>query len=107
MGWHTPGHAVHHIAWQIGDKLISGDVAGVRINLGFIVHPCPPTDINIEDWINSIKLIRKLNLSEIYLTHFGKITDIEYHLNRLENILLDWANWIKPHFEANADLKYY
>ena len=104
IGWHTPGHAVHHIAWQMDDKLISGDVAGVRINLGFIVPPCPPPDINIEDWKNSIQLIREMDLTEIYLTHFGKITDIEYHLDCLEDILMDWANWIKPHFEANADL---
>jgi glyoxylase-like metal-dependent hydrolase (beta-lactamase superfamily II) len=104
VGWHTPGHAVHHIAWQMGDKLISGDVAGVRINLGFIVPPCPPPDINIEDWKNSIQLIREMDLTEIHLTHFGKITDIEDHLNRLEDILSDWANWMKPHFDANTDL---
>lgn len=104
-GWHTPGHAVHHIAWQIDDMLISGDVAGVRINEGFIVPPCPPPDINIEDWKTSINLMKGLNLKEIYLTHFGKIEDIDAHLNKLEDILMDWANWMKPHFDANHDIK--
>ncbi len=26
--WHTPGHANHHIAWQMDDVVFTGDVAG-------------------------------------------------------------------------------
>lgn len=99
---HTPGHAVHHIAWQLGDILFAGDVAGVKIGKGIVVPPCPPPDINIEDWIDSINLIRQLDLSRIYLTHFGPIDNIEEHLNELEKILWDWANWIKPYYDAQV-----
>lgn len=102
---HTPGHAVHHIAWQLGENLFAGDVAGVRIGKGMVVPPCPPPDINIEDWIASITLIRSLNINAIYLTHFNKITNISEHLDALEHILWDWANWIKPHFENGTDKK--
>ena len=101
--WFTPGHAVHHIAYQIEDKLIAGDVAGVRINQGIVVPPCPPPDIHIEHWQDSLNLVLRLDLKEIYLTHFGKIMDIESHLNYLEDRLLDWANWIKPYFEKGFD----
>lgn len=104
-GWHTPGHAVHHIAWQMGGKLFAGDVAGCKINDGIVVPPCPPPDINIEDWQASIKLIKGLELEEMYLTHFGKITDIHSHLDELENRLLGWANWMKPHFEQKTEVK--
>lgn len=104
-GWHTPGHAVHHIAWQMGKKLIAGDVAGVKIDKGIVVPPCPPPDINIEDWQASINLIRGMELDEIHLTHFGKITDILPHLEELENRLLGWANWIKPYFENQTEIK--
>lgn len=100
--WHTPGHAVHHIAWQIGKSLIAGDVAGVKINDGIVVPPCPPPDINVEDWQNSIALIRQLDLEELYLAHYGKVTDIDAHLTALETILLDWAAWMKPHWEAGT-----
>lgn len=103
--WHTPGHAVHHIAWQLGDVLFSGDVAGVRIDNGMVVPPCPPPDIYVEDWIDSINLMRGLNLEALYLTHFGKVTDIEDHLNKLEEELHAWANWMKPYFEQGADMK--
>ena len=105
QAWHTPGHAVHHIAWQIGKQLIAGDVAGVSIEGGMVVPPCPPPDINIEDWLASIKLIRGLDIEAIYLTHFGKITAINEHLDALEHILWDWANWIKPYWEDKADPK--
>lgn len=102
---HTPGHAVHHIAWQVDDNLFAGDVAGVKIAKGIVVPPCPPPDINIEDWINSIKLIRGLEINALYLTHFNKITNITAHLDALEKMLWDWANWMKPYFENGTDQK--
>src|SRR5690606_16623004 len=43
---HTPGHAIHHIAWQINDLIFTGDVAGVKIGAGPVQPPCPPPDIS-------------------------------------------------------------
>ena len=100
--WHTPGHAKHHIAWQIADNVFTGDVAGVKIGEGPVVPPCPPPDINLEDWKNSIGILRKLNPSRLYLTHFDAIENITTHLNELENILDDWAQWIKVKWEAGG-----
>jgi glyoxylase-like metal-dependent hydrolase (beta-lactamase superfamily II) len=98
--WHTPGHASHHIAWQWKDNLFTGDVAGVKIQEGMVVPPCPPPDINLEDWKESIDLIRKLPLNTLYLTHYGPIDSITNHLDALEEILHDWAYWIKPYVDA-------
>ncbi len=97
--WYTPGHAVHHIAWQIGHVLFAGDVAGVKINQGPVMPPCPPPDINIEDWQASIQLMRQLPIDTLYLTHFGEIKDIQRHLDELENRLISWAAWMYPYFE--------
>ncbi len=99
--WHTPGHAVHHIAWQVENNLFSGDVAGVKIGDGPVVPPCPPPDINIEHWQESLGLIRALKLSNIYLTHFGPISarEIPNHLDALEERLLRWSSWMRPHYE--------
>jgi len=97
--WHTPGHAVHHIAWQVGQNVLTGDVAGVKINEGMVVPPCPPPDINVEDWQKSIRLLESLNPEALYLTHFGSVTDVQTHLGQLESELLAWANWIKPYAE--------
>lgn len=96
---HTPGHASHHVAWKIGNEIIVGDVGGVKINNGPVVAPCPPPDIDVELWQQSIQLLSKENASALYLTHFGKITNVDTHLKQLEQQLLDWANWMKPRFE--------
>ncbi len=98
--WHTPGHAVHHTSWQIGNDLIAGDVAGVKIPNGIVVPPCPPPDINIEDWRASIRLLKTRRFDSLYLTHFGKISEVKKHLVELEGRLRNWANWIKPHLDA-------
>ncbi|MEL6636277.1 MAG: MBL fold metallo-hydrolase [Bacteroidota bacterium] len=100
---HTPGHAVHHIAWQLDDQLFAGDVAGVRIGLGPVVPPCPPPDINVEDWQASIRKILALDLKEVHLTHYGTVREIEAHFQALENNLLEWATWMKPHFDGGSD----
>jgi glyoxylase-like metal-dependent hydrolase (beta-lactamase superfamily II) len=100
QAWYTPGHAVHHIAWQVGDTLFAGDVAGVKIKGGVVVPPCPPPDINVEDWQSSIALMKSLTIKELVLTHFGAESNPHEHLDALETMLLAWANWIKPHYLA-------
>lgn len=92
---HTPGHAKHHIAWKYEDMIFAGDVAGVRIDGGPVVPPCPPPDINIENWKSSIDLILKQDPKTLVLTHFGKIEEVKDHLNELGNILDDWSFWMK------------
>ncbi len=100
--WYTPGHAVHHIAWKLGKTLFSGDVGGVKINGGPVVPPCPPPDINVEDWKASISKILQLDLDEMYLTHYGKVDSVASHLEDLSNRLDSWANWIHPHFKNDT-----
>lgn len=112
--WYTPGHAVHHIAWmaepigldeavtRAARVLFTGDVAGVKIDDGLVAPPCPPPDINLEDWRASIHLMHHLPVDTLYLTHFGKITDKQNHLTVLEHRLLEWANWMRPYAESGA-----
>lgn len=98
---HTPGHAKHHIAWQVEDAIFTGDVAGVKIDQGPVVPPCPPPDINLEDWKTSIALLRKAKPTALYLTHYNKVEDIDKHLSDLAHILEDWAAWVKNQMAAD------
>ncbi|RMG17885.1 MAG: MBL fold metallo-hydrolase [Bacteroidetes bacterium] len=98
--WHTPGHATHHIAWQMGETIFTGDVAGCSINGGPVVPPCPPPDINLEDWTHSIDKLLALQPRRLYLTHFGEVGQVQPHFEALKHIMWDWANWIRPHFDA-------
>ncbi|SDM07942.1 Glyoxylase, beta-lactamase superfamily II [Catalinimonas alkaloidigena] len=97
---YTPGHASHHIAWQYDDVVLTGDVAGVRIANGPVVPPCPPPDIDIEHWRDSIRCLRELAPRQLYLTHFGRIDDPLAHLDELETRLIDWAAWMRIPWEA-------
>jgi glyoxylase-like metal-dependent hydrolase (beta-lactamase superfamily II) len=101
--WYTPGHAVHHIAWQLGRTIFTGDMAGVKINQGPVVPPCPPPDINIEDWKASIAKINKLNPEALILTHYGQVENVQEHFENLEDILDAWAFWMKEYFDKQAD----
>ncbi|WP_281613985.1 MBL fold metallo-hydrolase [Flammeovirga sp. SubArs3] len=99
--WYTPGHANHHIAWQVGDGLFTGDVAGVKIGNGPVVAPCPPPDINLEKWQTSIDLIREISPSKLYLTHFGVVTDVSNHLIALEEDLYKVAEIVNEYRKLN------
>lgn len=101
--WHTPGHASHHIAWQRGDQMFTGDVAGCRIEGGPVVPPCPPPDIDIEAWHASIDLILAKTPQSLHLTHFGAVTDVADHFAQLRNMLSDWSEWIRPHWVEGRD----
>lgn len=105
--WHTPGHALHHIAWAVSEPgsepvVFTGDVAGVCLNHRYVSPPCPPPDIQVEDWQASIQLLRDLPAQTLYLTHFGAITDKNAHLDTLERHLLRWADWMKPYAENHT-----
>lgn len=92
---HTPGHAKHHIAWEWEQTIFAGDVAGVKIENGPVVPPCPPPDIDIEDWIASIDLILSRNPARLALTHFAEIENVTEHMTALKNVLKKWSAWIK------------
>jgi glyoxylase-like metal-dependent hydrolase (beta-lactamase superfamily II) len=91
----TPGHANHHHAYQIGSQLIAGDVGGIQIGKGPMMPPCPPPEVHLESWRTSLGKLRALNLSRIYLTHFGGFGQVNARLDALEAKLLEWAGWVK------------
>lgn len=100
--WYTPGHAVHHNAYQLGDVVFTGDVAGVKIEHGPIQPPCPPPDINIELWLQSIQKLKSLNATALYLTHFGRQENVVELLDGLEDVLKDWSSFILPYFQQGV-----
>lgn len=97
---HTPGHASHHIAWEMDKVIFTGDVAGVVIGAhNPVLAPCPPPDIHLESWNNSLTLLENREAESFYLTHFGKVSHIRQHVQELRYMLHDWAMWVKPHWE--------
>jgi glyoxylase-like metal-dependent hydrolase (beta-lactamase superfamily II) len=92
VAWHTPGHAVHHVAWQIGDAVATGDVAGVRFpGADHVLPPMPPPDIDVVAWRESLAIVRRLEPERLLLTHFGEFRDAARHLDELEDRLSRWT----------------
>ena len=93
VAWHTPGHAVHHIAWQIGGDVVTGDVGGIRFpGSDHVVPPLPPPDIDVEAWRESLDLVRGLSPARLLLTHYGDFDDPVRHLDELEDRILRWTS---------------
>ncbi|HEV2237648.1 MAG TPA: MBL fold metallo-hydrolase, partial [Ktedonobacterales bacterium] len=91
---HTPGHAVHHIAYHDAARgaLFAGDVAGVRLQgEEFVRPPTPPPDLDLEAWSASIARLRALRLDRLYLPHFGVARSVDAHLSALEARLYAWG----------------
>ncbi|NJO00502.1 MAG: MBL fold metallo-hydrolase [Bacteroidia bacterium] len=97
--WHTPGHAKHHIAWQVDGIVFTGDVAGVQIGKGPVIAPLPPPDIDLEQWEQSIELLRSLKPKALYLTHYGAVTNVADQLDQLKESMYQQANWVKDHMD--------
>ncbi len=105
VAWHTPGHAVHHVSWQAGENLFTGDAGGVKIRNGPVVPPCPPPDLDLDQWRESLCLIRSLNPEQLFLTHFGPVGQVDAHLTELEDRLVAWADWMRPHAGEGATVE--
>lgn len=103
---HTPGHAIHHIAYHdsVRDELFAGDVAGVALEgTAFVRPPTPPPDLSLEDWSASLERLRGLSLERIYLPHFGPVTRVAEHLSELEHRLYQWGDLVLSGMRAGKD----
>jgi glyoxylase-like metal-dependent hydrolase (beta-lactamase superfamily II) len=103
----TPGHSNHHITYLYDGICFTGDVGGVRLQgINVIRLPTVPPEFHVEKWLHSINKLRNEEISEIATTHFGLHSDSQWHLNSLENTLVDIESWMssimleKPSLES-------
>jgi len=103
-GWHTPGHAGHHVAWQVGDEIATGDVGGLRMpGSTHVIPPTPPPDIDIALWQESLAKLRGLGAGRLLVTHFGAHADPEDHFDRLGARLDAWWELTCNTLDAGGD----
>lgn len=100
----TPGHAAHHHVYQWDDNIFGGDVAGVKLGEGPPIPPFVPPELDIEAWEASIKNIRALGASKLYLPHFGLVTgSVSSHLDELAERVRRWAHWFRDRMCVGDD----
>ncbi len=97
----TPGHAWHHMAYQIEDVCFTGDVAAARMpGCRHVRLPTPPPEIELAVWHDSVQRLRRLAARRLYLTHFGAVDDVAAHLDRVEANLDRTAAFVRAEQQA-------
>jgi glyoxylase-like metal-dependent hydrolase (beta-lactamase superfamily II) len=101
----TPGHAAHHLAFHDPDAglVFTGDVGGIRLDGARHVRPpTPPPEVDTRAWLASIDKLRAARPRMLLPTHFGGITDVEWHLDDLAARLSDWTRRAGGHTDRQA-----
>jgi glyoxylase-like metal-dependent hydrolase (beta-lactamase superfamily II) len=100
----TPGHAWHHVSYLDGDgTLYAGDAAGVRIDGGrFVLPPCPPPELDLEAWEQTIEKIEGRAPGRLALIHFGAFDDVLEHLTALRETLRSWAGRVEDGMDEDT-----
>lgn len=97
----TPGHAWHHMAYQVEDVCFTGDVAAARLpGYRHVRLPTPPPEIDVPVWHRSVERLRCLALRRLYLTHFGPVTNVAAHLALVDANLDKTAAWVLAQEQA-------
>jgi glyoxylase-like metal-dependent hydrolase (beta-lactamase superfamily II) len=98
VAWDSPGHARHHLAYQIGKDLLTGDVAGVKLppthQSGFLSVPAPPPEFDREAWLATIDKLDSLPVDCLFLTHFGPHQNPEQHWKELRQRVNEVAEFV-------------
>jgi len=103
---YTPGHATHHVVYfdRSDGTAFVGDVAGVRIPpADFVRPPTPPPDIDVEQWLQSIDIVRDRRPARLALTHFGMVEETESHLEQAALRLREQAALVRSLLDEHGD----
>lgn len=105
----TPGHARHHHAFALeldGERIcFAGDAAGFNaraVSESLVSVPTPPPEFDLEAWRASIERLRRERFDALYLTHFGRVDEVDRHLARLAEIIPEHAEFVRSRLDSGA-----
>jgi glyoxylase-like metal-dependent hydrolase (beta-lactamase superfamily II) len=100
----TPGHAWHHVSYLDADgTLYAGDAAGVRLDgARFVMPPCPPPELDLEAWEETIVEIERRAPARLALIHFGVFDDVQEHVASLRDTLRRWGKRVEDGMDEEA-----
>lgn len=104
IGWDTPGHARHHLAFIIGNVCFTGDVAGMRLpGTEYLSVTAAPPQFEPVPYVASVERLAATGFEKLYLTHFGEVTDVSDHLLGYRQRIQDVHEAVKADHAAGAD----
>lgn len=95
----TPGHARHHfcIYDKFSEGIFTGDTFGLSYRElddkdgAFILPTTTPVQFEPDAWQNSLTRLLSFNPKNMYLTHFGRITEVERLAQELRSDINQYA----------------
>jgi glyoxylase-like metal-dependent hydrolase (beta-lactamase superfamily II) len=102
---YTPGHAIHHVSYFEPASKVAfvGDAAGVRIDDSFVYPATPPPDIDLRAINESLDLILARKPQFLFLTHFGLMGRVEWHVAELRDRLRRWSEFVRLSLDRQGD----
>jgi glyoxylase-like metal-dependent hydrolase (beta-lactamase superfamily II) len=102
---YTPGHAPHHVSYFEPDSGVAfvGDAAGIRIADSFVYPATPPPDIDVEQINSSLSLLESRKPEHLFLTHFGLMGRVEWHLKECRERLGSWSEFVRRSLGRHND----
>jgi glyoxylase-like metal-dependent hydrolase (beta-lactamase superfamily II) len=96
----TPGHARHHLTFQIGGDLFAGDVCGARLpGCDYISLTSAPPQFDPSEYDQSLNRLSQRGIQRIHLTHFGIIDDPADHIARYRDAIRHASDFVQPMIE--------
>ncbi len=103
IAWDTPGHARHHHAFIIGDVCFTGDVAGMRLEHSrYNYVTAAPPHFDTVAYLQSVDRLAAANFQMLYLTHFGSVSDVAWHLENYRQRVTEVYERVAADFEAGV-----
>ena len=103
---HTPGHASHHVALldDLSGSVFTGEASGSHLPWADCYRPAlPPPEVDVEAALASIEEIRRHGPSQLLVTHFGAIEDVDHGLERGAERIRAWAETVRARLERELD----
>lgn len=106
IAWDTPGHARHHHAFIIGDVCFTGDVAGMRLeNSRYLSVTAAPPQFDPVAYGQSLDRLLAANFKTLYLTHFGAVSDVAWHLSTYRQRVAEVYERVAADFQAGVSVE--
>lgn len=100
----TPGHARHHLVYQLGDAAFTGDLGAIRLSARAHTRlPTPPPEFDREEWLASLDQMRARQFARLYLTHFGPLDDVDAHWDTVARLVTDYPEQVRAALARGAD----
>jgi glyoxylase-like metal-dependent hydrolase (beta-lactamase superfamily II) len=100
----TPGHARHHLVYQVDDVAFTGDLAGIhRPGTRHLRLPTPPPEFDLAAWQSSLDRMRALRFRKLYLTHFDVVSEVDAHWQSVAELLPRYATLVRNAIATGRD----